>query len=109
MSFSTTPKYLYNKELVEKLLDKTGSAVVPKIIDVRDPEEFRDSHIKGAINCPSEKWEDISYVDSIIDQCQFENEVVVHCFYSQQRGPTCTRILLQRLKERVDVTHPPDM
>lgn len=44
-----------------------------QIVDVRDPEEFAEGHIPGAINCP---LEDFALQSAVIDK---KKKVVVYC------------------------------
>lgn len=44
--------------------------------------------MRGAVNAPSELWSDDSHIDSLINQhLAGKDMVVVHCMFSQQRGP----------------------
>lgn len=51
-------------------------------------QDFAGGHVRGAVNAPSELWSDDSHIDSLIDQhVAGKDMVVVHCMFSQQRGP----------------------
>ncbi|KAG2449115.1 hypothetical protein HYH02_005863 [Chlamydomonas schloesseri] len=69
------------------------------VLDVRD-EDFIGGHVKGAVNSPSELWGNEPHVDSLIDQhiAGKADMVVVHCMFSQQRGPRCALELARRLE-----------
>ena len=68
------------------------------IIDVREEEEFEAGHISGALHYPSEQWQHPAYVNGIIERmAPSTGRVIVHCHYSQQRGPRCAMILHRAL------------
>ena len=71
------------------------------VLDVREQDEFYDGHIKGAQNHPSGRWTDNKYVSDLLHECieKKVSTVVVHCFKSQVRGPTCARVLSSALDE----------
>lgn len=46
-------------------------------IDARDPVEYEDGHIKGAINLPFDWWED--YWDEVRPLLDAEKEIVAYC------------------------------
>jgi Cdc25 family phosphatase len=93
--------YIAATDLAEKIAEPNGSKIV--VIDVRNEEEFGAGHITGANNLPSTKWEEQAFVDSVIDAHAGEGagatKFVLHCAHSQKRGPTCARILQDRLQQ----------
>lgn len=109
MSDNITPKFVPAEELVEKLLDTDKEKVLPKVLDVREVEQFEGGHIKGASNFPSELWDNVEYVDGVIEKNKDEKVVVMHCMHSQKRGPNCAKILMKRLQERIDLTNLPEV
>lgn len=63
------------------------------ILDVRD-EDFGDyGHIRGCVNVPSYQLTTQEELDSFIHRhlTQPVDTVIVHCYLSQQRGPSCAR------------------
>lgn len=97
---------LTEKSIEERKLSKTEQIV---IFDVRGEEEFSEGHINGAINLPSTKWSNGSFVDEVIRQHVNAEEasgagktVIFHCAHSQQRGPTCARVLQQEFQKRME-------
>jgi hypothetical protein len=63
------------------------------VLDVRD-EDFGDcGHIRGCVNVPSYQLTTQDELDSFIDRHLTApvNTVIVHCYLSQQRGPSCAR------------------
>ncbi|GLC45954.1 hypothetical protein PLESTB_001200700 [Pleodorina starrii] len=76
------------------------------VLDVRD-EDFAGGHIRGAVNAPSEDWADDPHIDGLIDaHLKGKDTVVVHCMFSQQRGPRCAMRLARRLDARMDASRP---
>ena len=59
-------------------------------------------HIASCVNLTSEQFRDPQLLDIIISQhCATPiTKVVVHCMFSQQRGPQAASRLAQRLAER---------
>lgn len=84
-------------ELVQ-LIRKDGIDENYVILDVRDEDEYNDGHIIGAKNYPSGHWADYLFVREIIEKHVNKDTIVVHCFYSKQRGPTCARILADNME-----------
>ncbi|MEW5306024.1 MAG: hypothetical protein WDW38_009959 [Sanguina aurantia] len=69
------------------------------IIDVRG-DDYAGGHIKGALNAQSQQFNDQSFVDEVIKTHVADKSLVVlHCAFSQQRGPRCALHLKQRLLE----------
>ena len=58
------------------------------LLDVRDPDEFEEGHIPGAINLP------LNELRARLGELPREREIAVYCRVSQ-RGYYATRILLQ--------------
>lgn len=72
------------RELIQLL--KTGQ---PDVIDVRD-EDFSGFKIRGALNIPSESF--VQRMDSL----DRNKEYVVHCMFSQVRGPAACKCLIEK-------------
>ncbi|PNH08878.1 rhodanese domain phosphatase 2 [Tetrabaena socialis] len=69
--------------------------------------DYVGGHITGAVNVPAELWYSEQHVDSVIDErVAGRDTVVVHCMFSQQRGPRCAMRLASRLAARSDVAKP---
>jgi rhodanese-related sulfurtransferase len=56
-------------------------------------DEWADGHIIGALHHPSDEWRSRDYVRKIAEAHLQKDSVILHCFKSQQRGPTCARVL----------------
>ena len=82
----------------EKLVEVSNDHV---IFDVRDADEYEQGHVKGANSLPSENWKDFRFVQDVIASNIEKDTIVVHCFHSKQRGPTCARILADNLERYV--------
>ncbi|WBW70703.1 Cdc25 family phosphatase Ibp1 [Schizosaccharomyces osmophilus] len=67
------------------------------VIDVRD-DDFEGGHIPGCINIPSEQF--LALVDEYVEQLLQQKDIVVHCTYSQMRGPKAARILYETLRSK---------
>jgi rhodanese-related sulfurtransferase len=101
-------KYIEGSELADILLGNP-TAVLSKdvvIVDVRGDGEFSEGHICGATNRPSTLWSESSFVDSLAEQLLADQaegnarkKIVMHCAYSQQRGPTCAKILQTKMEQ----------
>jgi rhodanese-related sulfurtransferase len=57
---------------VQQLLATNGSAV--QIVDVREPEEFKVSHLPGAVNVPPESSD-----EDVLAKIKSDNPVIVYC------------------------------
>jgi 3-mercaptopyruvate sulfurtransferase SseA len=57
----------------------TGTAY---IIDARDPYEYEEGHIPGAINVPYDRLPE--YLDMLSSELSMDSEIIVYC-----RGPDC--------------------
>jgi rhodanese-related sulfurtransferase len=72
------------------------------ILDVRD-EDFAGGHIRAVnhLNIPSYDLSSGDAIDEFIKQKLPSNvdTVIVHCYLSQQRGPTAARRIHERLKQ----------
>jgi len=90
-------------EDVEDLLKSNASKVA--ILDVRDEERKEDGHIAGSVHFPSATFWDNE--QNVLEAIKGKVKVVVHCSFSQQRGPTCARHLsrewLQKLEPAPEV------
>ncbi len=71
-----------------------------QVVDVRD-EDFFD-YVPGAVNVPSEQWDDPTTVEAIYTHCKCKGvtRVVFHCMKSQQRGPFCARLFYDHAAEQ---------
>jgi Cdc25 family phosphatase len=103
--FGSALKYIRAQELAAQIREQdvltTGKVIV---LDVRGEGEYREGHIKGANHLPSTQWSNEAFVDEVIarfasGEAAASRSIVLHCAYSQQRGPTCARILERRLAE----------
>lgn len=92
-------RYMHPDELAALLRGPTAHEV--QVVDVRD-DDFGDGCVRGALNVPSKSLASEAAVDALLDRLAREQRttVVMHCLYSQQRGPTCARRLAERLHER---------
>jgi rhodanese-related sulfurtransferase len=89
------------------------------VLDVRDDDFQGAGHIRGCINIPSYLLSTTDELDSFITRYLRRadetsdtppiNTVVVHCYLSQQRGPTTARRLAQRLAEVKDEWSTPEV
>jgi Cdc25 family phosphatase len=103
--FGSALKYIRAQELASQIRENdvlTSGKMV--IFDVRGEGEYREGHIKGANHLPSTQWHSEAFVDEVISKFATGDAaasrcIVLHCAYSQQRGPTCARILERRLAE----------
>lgn len=78
------------------------------ILDVRDEDEYRGGHIIDAKLFPSDQWWDNNKVKAFLHGNLHYKYIVMHCFKSQQRGPTCANILADTLLE-IKPENPPQM
>ncbi|EPY50557.1 Cdc25 family phosphatase Ibp1 [Schizosaccharomyces cryophilus OY26] len=67
------------------------------VIDVRD-DDYEGGHIPGSINIPSKQF--LTLVDEYVEQLLQQKDIVLHCTYSQIRGPKAARILYETLRYR---------
>ncbi|EPX75217.1 Cdc25 family phosphatase Ibp1 [Schizosaccharomyces octosporus yFS286] len=79
------------KDLIAGNRDKVS------VIDVRD-DDFEGGHIPGCINIPSQQF--LTLVDEYVEQLLQQKDIIVHCTYSQMRGPKAARILYETLRSR---------
>lgn len=68
------------------------------VIDVRDEDEYASGHIVGSKHMCSEKWYDTEFVEQVLLTHRNTKKIIVHCLMSQQRGPKCARILLNKIE-----------
>lgn len=80
------------------LLIQSGSTNEYIIVDVRD-EDFDGGNIVGAVNAPSDYWEDDGFLDKLIVDLAVDasKTIVFHCMKSQMRGPKCARAFADRM------------
>jgi rhodanese-related sulfurtransferase len=90
------------------------------VLDVRDDDFQGAGHIRGCINIPSYLLSTTDELDSFITRYLRRaadetsdappiDTVVVHCYLSQQRGPTAARRLARRLAEVKDEWSTPEV
>ena len=70
------------------------------IVDVRD-DDFAGGHIPGAMHYASRTFHD--NLPYIVDAVKDEKKIIVHCMQSAQRGPSCARVLREKLPEDIEV------
>ena len=75
-----------------------------QVVDVRD-EDFKD-YIPGAMNVPSELWDDASTISGLVERATGKEHVVFHCMKSQQRGPFCARIFHEAVHAQAQAQAP---
>lgn len=79
------------------------------IIDVRTPQEFAGGHIKGAQNVPYEELLENDAAEARAEellglaQTNGVECVLVHCMYSQARGPTVAQSIASQAGGTVEV------
>lgn len=90
-------RYMAPEELAAILQDSEKLAALSlSILDVRNESEYSEGHIRGSVNLPSTNWSNTAFVESVVATLNGGDKpktVVMHCAYSQQRGPSCARIL----------------
>jgi rhodanese-related sulfurtransferase len=69
------------------------------VVDVRDEDYVEGGHIRGAVNVPSSSFNEAEMDRLISSALDGKEKVVVHCMFSQQRGPRSAVKLAQRLQE----------
>lgn len=103
---SSVIKYIETDELSNILIDSEKLAEANlKIFDVRNESEFSEGHIRGSTNHPSSHWANTEFVESIVADLLLDGQpktVVMHCAYSQQRGPTCAKILQSHFEKQTN-------
>ncbi|KAL3701971.1 hypothetical protein R1sor_019993 [Riccia sorocarpa] len=72
------------------------------VVDVRDDERQYDGHIAGSLHYPSGTFEE--KIPELVEELKDHDTVVFHCAKSQVRGPTCARILADRLYKEASAT-----
>ena len=81
---------------LKKMIDSNNDDFV--ILDVRTPQfDYKGGKIVGAINIPSNIF-DAKIHKSVIRYINYKN-VIIHCMYSQMRGPTCCNYYYNALQE----------
>ena len=94
--FSTMPPPTYIT--AEKLIEKLRTDKPPKVIDVRE-EDRKGGHIKHSIHIPAPVFR--ASPSQAIPLVKDAELVVVHCMYSQVRGPSCAALLAAALDSAV--------
>lgn len=77
--------YMEPEELARKIERKEDGFV---IIDVRGVSEEK---IRGAVFVSSVEF-DRPHVEAAVDLSKYD-DVIIHCMYSKQRGPTCAALM----------------
>lgn len=91
---ASSPAYMEPAQLVELMRGDTRASFI--ILDVRDEDFFETGHISDHCrHTPSESFEE--ELPDVIAQVKSLDKVVVHCAFSQQRGPRAARKLAQAL------------
>ena len=82
-------RYMHLEELSQRLREPE-TAGSTQVIDVRD-SDFGGGCVAGAWHEPSEQWSSEAYVAQLAQRLVHaqRTSVVLHCMYSQQRGPAC--------------------
>ncbi|KAG2489300.1 hypothetical protein HYH03_012132 [Edaphochlamys debaryana] len=95
-------EYIEPQQLAAAIRHPSSNLVV---VDVRD-EDFPGGHIRGAVNIPAALWAD-QHIDGLIEEHRLldRDMVVVHCMFSQQRGPRTALRLHKHLQDRGGI-HP---
>lgn len=96
---SVPVQFLEPHQLAAMLRDpqEAGEFVV---VDVRD-RDFIGGHIHGAVNIASDQFRDDGKIDDVINGVlQGKGKAVLHCMFSQQRGPRAAMRLAERLGAR---------
>jgi len=60
------------------------------IVDTREPSEFAQSHVEGAINIPPMEF--MRGVPTVLQDVEKDEEIILYC-RSGQRANTCSMIL----------------
>jgi Cdc25 family phosphatase len=89
-------EYIESQTLV-KIIDESTNPDDFVILDVRDLDEFGSGHIVGAKHLESTKWLSKDFVSQVVNEHKNTKKIIVHCFMSQQRGPTCAKLLTSHL------------
>mmetsp|Transcript_33302 Transcript_33302/g.43928 ORF Transcript_33302/g.43928 Transcript_33302/m.43928 type:complete len:136 (+) Transcript_33302:161-568(+) len=90
------PLQFINPEELKDLILENSQNKDFIVIDLRG-DDFENGHIVNCINKPSELFAADDEVDAVLEEFKEKDLIVVHCFQSQQRGPTCaTRLLARR-------------
>jgi Cdc25 family phosphatase len=76
------------------------------IVDVRGAHERSFGHFAGSISAPAGDFDNTSFALSLAKSLLEKDTVVVHCLYSQVRGPKCARILREITAELPGPNHP---
>jgi rhodanese-related sulfurtransferase len=89
-------------EALAALLRAPASRATLLILDVRD-DDFAGGNIRGAVNIPSYDLDGAAleaFFEARCGPASGVKTVVVHCYLSQQRGPTAARRLAAALAAR---------
>eukprot|EP01084_Bolivina_argentea_P317034 549616_1 len=81
---------------VKKMIDLNTNDFV--IIDVRTPQfDYYGGHIIESVNIPSNVFEN-KLPKTVMKYCGYKS-VIIHCMYSQMRGPHCCNFYYNALQE----------
>ncbi len=104
MSSETLPLYAHLSRIEAKqladLLLADDTARKPLVIDVRDPGT-EGGFIRGAVNIPKVKFDDETFLTSIVKKYKDETAIVFHCLNCNGRGPTAALLFYNKLNEVV--------
>jgi rhodanese-related sulfurtransferase len=92
-------EYIEASDLAQRLLSDSGRSNTV-VVDVRD--DTAGSMVVGAINAPSESWQDPAYVEQLVSSLNAHDStktVVFHCQLSQKRGPAAAAAFQMKLDE----------
>lgn len=89
--------YFEPEELARKIERKEDGFV---IIDVRGPSEEK---IRGAVFVSSIAF-DRDHVEAAVDLSKYD-DVIIHCMYSKERGPTCAALMEMYYPKRKFTIH----
>ncbi len=68
-------------------------------MDVREVSQFAEGHLVGAHNLPCDMWrESVEFAQETALKYIDKDEIIVHCFKSQMRGPCCAQLLAKEYK-----------
>ena len=95
---SISLEYIEPSEVAKILRKEDESAGSYVILDVRDDDEYSEGHVKGAKSLPSDEWVESDFVEEVVKSHIDRDTIIVHCFYSKVRGPTCARTLVESLE-----------
>lgn len=81
---------LYHLMVRDTARTKRGKEDSMIIVDTREPSEFAQSHVEGAINIPPMEF--MRGVPTVLQDVEKDEEIILYC-RSGQRANTCSMIL----------------